>query len=127
MATFFGYGPPFFGGPQNVLSRQEDDRLIKNDIRQIILTLPGERDMRPEFGCRLRSAVFDLIVDSDISALENDIVSAIVRYEPRVTGVSANIVRDDARHGYTVHVSSQMKNNPLHTIDVVAFVKSPGA
>ena len=57
MATYFGQNPPFVGGAEKVLSRQEDIRLIKNDILQLIMTSPGERVHRPNFGTAVRETI----------------------------------------------------------------------
>jgi hypothetical protein len=51
---WFGFNPPFIGGQQKVMSRQEDLRLIKNDLLQLLLTVPGERVHRPTFGSPIR-------------------------------------------------------------------------
>ncbi len=84
MARYFGYNPPFTGGQQNVFSRQEDERLIKNDLLQLLLTLPGERLNRPDFGTTLRSYVFEQNTQKDLALLRVEILEAISAYEPRV-------------------------------------------
>lgn len=83
-ATFFGFGPPFFGGAQGVLSRQEDERLIKNDLLQLLLTAPGERVFRPNFGTNIRPSLFEPMTDADIDALRTNIANQVDRFEPRV-------------------------------------------
>ena len=59
MVNFYGFNPPFLGGNQNVLSRQEDVRLIQTDILQLLLTSPGQRVMRPNFGTSINYQLFD--------------------------------------------------------------------
>lgn len=83
-ATYYGFNPPFLGGRQNVLSRQVDERLIKNDIVQLVLTLPGERVHRPRFGTLLRALVFDLADENTLSSLSRNIQSAIEQNDERV-------------------------------------------
>lgn len=83
-AAYFGFNPPFLGGRQNVLSRQVDETLIKNDILQLVLTLPGERVYRPRFGTMLRGIVFDLLDENTLSALSRDITAAIELNDERV-------------------------------------------
>jgi uncharacterized protein len=58
------------------------------DVRQAILlilgTAPGERPMRPEFGCGIHDFVFDT-VDADMTGrLEAAIRDALDRWEPRI-------------------------------------------
>jgi len=83
--THFGYNPPFIGGAQNVFSRQINERLIKNDLLQLLLTAPGERLMRPTFGSPIRPFLFEGMDDVNISDLENAILNAVNEFENRVT------------------------------------------
>ena len=103
MAIYFGMNPPFIGGAEKVLSRQEDLRLIKNDILQLILTSPGERVHRPAFGTPIRSAVFDPSDDKSYDDLADDIQEAIDESEPRVFNTSVTVQPID--DGQVVHVT----------------------
>lgn len=77
MARWYGYNAPFIGGNQNILSQQVDEKLIKNDILQRILTNPGERVGRPDFGTGLRAFVFEGMYDQNIEELERDIRESV--------------------------------------------------
>jgi phage baseplate assembly protein W len=121
-ALFWGFNPPFLGGPQNVLSRQEDDRLIKNDILQLLNTVPGERVMRPHFGVPLRSFVFEQLIDSDLSALEATIKDAIEEQDSRVIVDEVSISRDDDRNGMNVKVVVRLKKNPTKELTIDQFL-----
>lgn len=121
-ATFFGFNPPFMGGPQNVLSRQEDDRLIKNDILQLLLTVPGERVMRPLFGVQLRSFVFEQATDSDISDLSSNIAQAITTYDPRVVVEEVSAERDDDRNGLNIKVVVRLKKDLKRLLTIEHFL-----
>jgi hypothetical protein len=95
--SWFGYGPPFVGGQEGVFSRQVDEKLIKNDLLQLLLTAYGERVMRPTFGSPIRASLFDNMTRSQLDILENGISDVIQEYEPRVvvSSVSANISDDN--------------------------------
>lgn len=94
MATFFGYNAPFIGGSQKVVSRQEDERLVKNDLLQLLLTAPGERVMMPDFGSPIRRFLFDPLTEEDAAILEAGIKDAIEKYEPRVNATQVLILRN---------------------------------
>ena len=64
------------------LARGEDD--IAQAIRVILGTAPGERPMRPEFGCGIHNHVFGNIDASTLAKIEYDIRSALDRWEPRI-------------------------------------------
>jgi phage baseplate assembly protein W len=121
-AMFYGYNPPFFGGPQNVLSRQEDIRLIKNDLLQLLLTVPGERVMRPDFGVQLRSFVFEQSTTADLSSLEASILASIEAQEPRVIVDEVVVQADDERNGINVRVVARLKRDPSKDVSVEQFL-----
>jgi hypothetical protein len=58
---------------------------IAQAISIILSTAPGERPMRPEFGCAVHDHVFEVLDASAFGAIENAVRQAIERWEPRVT------------------------------------------
>lgn len=58
--------------------------LLIQDLQQLLLTIPGERVNRPDFGCNLRNQVWENI---EVASAEGKaaIVEAIENFEPRVT------------------------------------------
>jgi phage baseplate assembly protein W len=64
------------------LAGGEDD--IAQAIELILGTAPGEREMRPEFGCAVHDLVFDTIDAAMIGKLETAIRAALDRWEPRI-------------------------------------------
>ena len=57
---------------------------IDQAIELILSTAPGERPMRPEFGCGVHDFVFDTIDAATVGRLETEIRSALDRWEPRI-------------------------------------------
>lgn len=89
---YFGFNAPFLqrnsglaAGFVNVLPRQVDDRLIKNDLLQLLLTSPGERMMRPTFGSAIRRYLFEPMTDNSLALLRDNIQEVVSQYERRVT------------------------------------------
>lgn len=117
-AVYFGFNAPFFGGKQNVLSRQEDDQLIKNDILQLLNTVPGEREMRPLFGVNLRNYIFDPLDDFGIVSLEQEIRSKIEQYEPRVIIQLLTLTPDPANNKLTINLKCGLKLNPRKVLEI---------
>jgi uncharacterized protein len=64
------------------LARDETD--IDQAIELILGTAPGERPMRPEFGCGVHDFVFDTIDAGTVARMETEIRGALDRWEPRV-------------------------------------------
>lgn len=58
---------------------------INSSIRMVLTTAPGERLMRPEFGCRIWELLFESINANTLGLMSEAVREAIARWEPRVT------------------------------------------
>lgn len=93
-------------------------------IRMILGTAPGERVMRPEFGCAMWESVFAPVNASTLGLIEQNVREAILRWEPRVelTEVSASPGEDGAvieiAIGYQLKATNDHRNlvYPFYTI-----------
>lgn len=57
---------------------------IEQAITLVLGTAPGERVMRPEFGCAVHDVVFDTIDAEMIGKVETAVHYALDRWEPRI-------------------------------------------
>jgi len=84
--------------------------LLLQDIQRLLLTIPGERPFRPDFGCYLRKQVWENI---DTAAIEGaaSIRDSIERFEPRVTliDVSSSVNRNTGL--ITFNIQFQINND----------------
>jgi phage baseplate assembly protein W len=64
------------------LAHGESD--IEQAIGLILGTAPGERPMRPEFGCGVHDLVFDTIDAEMVGKVETAVRDALDRWEPRI-------------------------------------------
>jgi phage baseplate assembly protein W len=78
------------------LSHQDDD--VMEAIGLILGTAPGERPMRPEFGCGVHDHVFGTIDAHTLGQIEYEIQVALDRWEPRieVVGIEFDLSETDA-------------------------------
>ncbi len=79
------------------LSRYERD--IKEAIRIILETVPGERAMRPRFGCGIHELVFEEINATTLAAIEASVRDALITYEPRIELIAIEVDPADALDG----------------------------
>jgi hypothetical protein len=140
-ATYFGFNPPFLSVVQTsaskpdtdpnryrgILPRQSDLRLVKNDVLQLLLTLPGERVHRPLFGTTLRSTVFEPMTERVLSDLRSNILSAISQNEPRLIGVDVQLQTVPADLILNVTVTGKMSYNPTEQFLLNTAIPAPGA
>jgi phage baseplate assembly protein W len=66
------------------LTLSEGDDSVRDAIQIILGTAPGERLMRPEFGCRVHELVFDSVDALTAGRIERDVRIALDRWEPRI-------------------------------------------
>ncbi len=72
---------------------------IEGAMRMILLTAPGERVMRPEFGCRAWDYVFQPMNPNTMGMIETAVEEALNRWEPRVNIEAVRAVEDSTRTG----------------------------
>ncbi len=76
-----------------------EDQEIAESIRLILLTAPGERPMRPEFGCALGDYVFAPADAGTAGQLAYEVRLALDRWEPRVEVAEVAVRFDRADDG----------------------------
>jgi uncharacterized protein len=82
---------------QILLVTGSDD--IDQSIRIIIGTTPGERVMRPTFGCRANELLFEPRSAGTISILQDYIFEALRIWEPRIDVLHVSISSEDSQTG----------------------------
>lgn len=94
--TFLGRGWKFplkFENGTVAMSEAEED--VEESLHILLGTYPGERLMRPDYGCRLRDYCFRNYEESTIVQLDEEIRNAIDNFEPRVTVENTDYKMDD--------------------------------
>lgn len=79
-----GWSFPLRVAPTNSIALARQVRDIEQAIEIIIRTAPGERPMRPEFGCRIQDHLFAPINQATAAAIAYDVRSALELWEPRI-------------------------------------------
>lgn len=72
-------------GRMNEAPEEED---IRQAIAIILSTKRGERIMRPEFGCDIYNYAFGIMDYTTLRLMENAVVEAIIRWEPRIRNLN---------------------------------------
>ena len=69
---------------------------IESSIKMILTTAPGERVMRPFFGCRIWELLFEPINANTLGLMAEAVRDAVSQWEPRVTLEDVNVEPDPA-------------------------------
>lgn len=63
---------------------------IEQSIRVILSTAPGERVMRPDFGCGIHSYAFAAVDTTRLTLIEDEVRDALITWEPRIELLSVD-------------------------------------
>jgi phage baseplate assembly protein W len=99
-STFLGTGwgfPPEFGPRGARMADGEDD--VREALRILLSTKPGERVMHPAYGCGLHQMVFEAVNESSVAEIKDVVERAVLFFEPRVTLVAVTVDTGDLDEG----------------------------
>ena len=65
---------------------------IARSIRNIVFTSPGEKFFNPNFGSRISESLFENVDEVSALAIEYEIRSSIINFEPRVNLLDTVVV-----------------------------------
>lgn len=94
-----GLAFPLQVDPRGGLALASGERDIEQAIRIILETIPGERVMRPEFGCRIHELVFAPYNAATEGLMIHYVEEALERWEPRVDVLEVNVDMDASHDG----------------------------
>src|SRR5450432_2716417 len=100
--AFLGRGWKFPVGINPINGRigmSEYEQDIKEAINIILSTAPGERVMRPDFGCGIHDLVFESINRATIGLVESRVRQSLIQFEPRIEVISVDISALEADAG----------------------------
>ncbi|NHB91762.1 GPW/gp25 family protein [Photorhabdus cinerea] len=92
LADIYGRGwafPPQFFIDENIPEAQSGVKMaegaehVRQSMKILFLTEPGERIMREDYGCGLNDYMFENISDELIARIQTRIEERVLRYEPR--------------------------------------------
>ena len=89
------------------------EREIEEAIRLILGTSPGERPMRPEFGCRIHEYVFGSADGATANAIAGEVKEALRRWEARIE-VDDVVVTIDGADTTTLYIDVRYVIKPTN-------------
>lgn len=92
---------------------------VEQAMRLILGTEPGERPMRPEFGCAIRDRVFDSFDSSTGSTIAQEVRRALERWEPRIVVDDVRVARTpDHQEVVDIHITYHLScaNSPRNLV-----------
>lgn len=137
MSDFLGKGPRFPLAPFRSEDRPGKDQFfglsegedkIEQSIRLILGTAPGERVMRPDFGCGVHELLFEPLTPALIALTADRVTTSLRRWEPRIDVLAVDVQTPESLpNGMEVRVTYRVRaNNAVHNM-VYPFFLHEGA
>lgn len=105
-----GWAYPLQFSPRGRMALATGQHDIEQSIRIILGTVPGERVMRPEFGCRAWELLFAPHNPATEGLLMNYVEQALGRWEPRIDVLGVAVARDPNNDGALItEITYQIK------------------
>ena len=112
-----GWSFPLGVNRRGGISLASREREIEEAIRIILATAPGERPMRPDFGCGIHDYVFAPADASTAGSIAFQVSGALEMWEPRIDVAGVDVEIDDNDRGvlyiniaYTIRGSNDVRN-----------------
>jgi len=77
------------------IAMASDEASIRQSIWLILSTAPGERVMRPDFGCGIHDLVFAPNTAGTAGQIINEVREALIRWEPRIDVLAVDAIPDE--------------------------------
>jgi uncharacterized protein len=120
-----GWNWPVQPDPTGAIALASGTEELEQAMYLVLSTTPGERPMRPAFGCRLQEFVFELADATTAGLIAAEVRAALTQWEPRVV-VEDVVVTADVDEpstlwidiNYSVKASNDRRNLvfPFYTI-----------
>lgn len=105
---------------KNWFAIKEGKDLLYESIIRILMTTPGERVMRPDFGAGMKNNLFELIAPDFLQDLAISIHSSLIRYEKRLVVKEVQTEFDSEYGIIRVRIISERDDDPDET-EVTTF------
>ena len=140
MSDFFGRGPRFpfpswlpdDQGTKDTKRHEfglcEGEEKIRQSIRLILATAPGERIMRPDFGCGIHELLFEPLTSALVALVSDRVGTALARWEPRIDVLNIGVrIPDSGSQALLVDITYRTRaNNAVNNL-VYPFYLQEGA
>lgn len=103
-----------------------DINAIKNSIRNLLTTSPGEKILNPAYGCDLRGLLFEQVTKDIGEQIGRIIYNQLSIFEPRIRIDRINITVSPEENQYEVDLSFSVPTLNLLGISILGILNSNG-
>jgi len=93
-----------------IRTTSDEEETVRNAIWMIIGTSPGERVMRPDYGCGIDDHVFGEVGPATMAGIARDVAEALREWEPRIDVLDVQALPDPAdRDALLVEITCRLR------------------
>ena len=92
-----------------------NERAITRSVRNLVQTIPGERFFNPILGSGVRRLLFDFVDIATADSIEEEILTTISNFEPRVNNVQVQVDPRPDENNFNVTVFFDIVGQSLPT------------
>lgn len=109
-----GWSFPLRIGPTGGIALVSGEQEIEEAMQLVLATAPGERPMRPEFGCAIHDLVFAPVNEQTAGRIQHEVYSTLDRWEPRIEVHDVDVSSGDDQSVLYIDVRYSIRgtNNP---------------
>jgi phage baseplate assembly protein W len=110
-----GWAFPMRAAASGGIALVSGEREIEEAMRLVLATAPGERPMRPEFGCAVHDLVFAPVNQHTVGRIRYEVRLCLDRWEPRIEVTEVDVTvdaRDPSILYIDVRYTIRGTNNP---------------
>lgn len=82
----------------------KNENAIARSLRNLVLTLPGERFFNQNLGSKVSQSLFESVSEVSASVIQDEIRNTIQNYEPRVNLIDVNVSPNDEYNEFNVTI-----------------------
>ena len=97
-----------------------NDNAIKQAVKNLILTVPGEKPFQPEIGSRISELLFEPLDPFTSDSIKQEVINTISQYEPRVRIVNVFVKANFDKNSFDVELRYQIVGLP--PVESIEFV-----
>ena len=126
--AFLGVGwafPPAAAAGDLATAAYEDD--IRQSIRVILGTAPGERVMRPDFGAGLKNLVFEPMNTTTAALAQYHVQQALIQWEPRIDQIGVTVTAQPSTGSLRIDIRYRVRATNVFYNLVYPFYLTEGS
>ena len=102
------------------VSTKKNDNAIKQAVRNLILTRPGEKPFQPNKGSAVQGLLFEQLDTITADVVKEEIINTINQYEPRVQLADVEVIPFEETNKVNITIQYRIVGLPI--IETISFV-----